>query len=130
MAKTAWLPFLLLQRIGLTGFIAQEIAILGVALKMGALSIASKVAAASMWLFNAALWANPVTWVVIGIIALVAAIAAAIIYWNEISAALMNTAAFQWVSEQLTALSDWFRSMGGWSGMAKAAWAGILAIFY
>uniref|UniRef100_A0A6H1ZFL1 Putative tail protein n=1 Tax=viral metagenome TaxID=1070528 RepID=A0A6H1ZFL1_9ZZZZ len=130
MAKTAWLPFLLLQRIGLTGFIAQEIAILGVALKMGALSIASKVAAASMWLFNAALWASPVTWVVIGIIALGAAIAAAIIYWDEISAAIMNTAAFQWVSAQLTALSDWFSSMGGWSGMAKAAWDGILAIFY
>lgn len=130
LAKTAWLPFLFLQKIGLAGFIAQEIAIMAVALKMGALAVWTKLASASMWLFNAALWANPVTWVVIGIIALGAAIAAAIIYWDEITAAIMNTAAFQWVSAQLTALSDWFSSMGGWSGMAKAAWDGILAIFY
>ncbi|MBT1120736.1 phage tail tape measure protein [Stutzerimonas nitrititolerans] len=130
LAKTAWLPFLFLQKIGLAGFIAQEIALLALTLKMGALALWSKVAAASMWLFNAALWANPVTWVVIGIIALGAAIAAAIIYWDEITAAIMNTAAFQWVSAQLTALSDWFSSMGGWSGMARAAWDGILAIFY
>lgn len=130
MAKTAWLPFLFLQKIGLAGFIKQEIAIMAVALKMGALAVWTKVASASMWLFNAALWSNPVTWVVIGIIALVAAIAAAVIYWDEISTAIMNTAAFQWVSAQLTALSDWFASMGGWSGMAKAAWDGILEIFY
>ncbi len=130
MAKTAWLPFLFLQKIGLAGFIKQEIAIMAVALKMGALAVWTKVASASMWLFNAALWSNPVTWVVIGIIALVAAIAAAVIYWDEITAAIMNTAAFQWVAAQLTALSDWFDSMGGWSGMAKAAWDGIVAIFH
>ncbi len=88
------------------------------------------IATAAAWLFNAALWANPITWVVVGIIALGVAIAAAIIYWDEITAAIMNTAAFQWVSAQLTALSDWFSSMGGWSGMAKAAWDGIVAIFH
>lgn len=130
LAKTAWLPFLFLQKIGLAGFIAQEIAIMAVALKMGALAVWTKVASASMWLFNAALWANPITWVVVGIIALGAAIIAAIVYWDEITAAIMNTAAFQWVSAQLSALSDWFSSMGGWSGMARAAWDGILAIFY
>lgn len=94
------------------------------------LSAVWSIATAAAWLFNAALWANPITWVVVGLIALGVAIGAAIIYWDEITAAIMNTAAFQWVSTQLTALSDWFASMGGWSGMAKAAWDGILAIFY
>ncbi|UIP32580.1 phage tail tape measure protein [Stutzerimonas kunmingensis] len=94
------------------------------------LSAVWTIATAAAWLFNAALWANPMTWVVVGLIALGVAIGAAIIYWDEITAAIMNTAAFQWVSAQLTALSDWFASMGGWSGMAKAAWDGILAIFY
>lgn len=94
------------------------------------LSAVWTIATAAAWLFNAALWANPITWVVVGLIALGVAIGAAIIYWDEITAAIMNTAAFQWVSAQLTALSDWFASMGGWSGMAKAAWDGILAIFY
>lgn len=83
----------------------------------------------AIWLVNAAMMANPVLLVVVGIVALVAALTAAIVYWNQLSAAIMNTAAFQWVSEQLQKLSAWFSSMGGWSGMAKAAWDGIVAIF-
>lgn len=85
---------------------------------------------AAIWLTNAALMANPVTWIVLGIMALVAVIVAAVYYWDEWTSALMDTAAFKWISEQLTALSNWFDAMGGWSGMAKAAWDGIVAIFH
>lgn len=84
----------------------------------------------AIWLVNAAMLANPVVWIVIGVMALVAAVIAAVVYWDEWTAALMNSEAFKWVSDQLTALSDWFASMGGWSGMAKAAWDGIVAIFH
>ncbi|NWF17016.1 phage tail tape measure protein [Pseudomonas reactans] len=84
----------------------------------------------AIWLVNAALLANPVAWIVIGVLALVAAVIAAVVYWDEWTAALMNSEAFKWVSDQLAALSDWFASMGGWSGMAKAAWDGIVAIFH
>lgn len=84
----------------------------------------------AIWLVNAAMMANPVGVVIIGIVALVAAITAVVVYWDDLVAALMNTAAFQWVSAQLEALSAWFTSMGGWSGMAKAAWDGIVAIFH
>lgn len=84
----------------------------------------------AIWLVNAALLANPVAWIVIAVLALVAAVIAAVVYWDEWTAALMNSEAFKWVSDQLTALSDWFASMGGWSGMAKAAWDGIVAIFH
>ena len=84
----------------------------------------------AIWLVNAALLANPVVWIVIGVMALVAAVVAAVVYWDEWTAALMNSEAFKWVSDQLTALSDWFASMGGWAGMAKAAWDGIVAIFH
>ncbi|WLI28182.1 phage tail tape measure protein [Pseudomonas rhodesiae] len=83
----------------------------------------------AIWLVNTALLANPVTWIVVGIVALVAAVAAAIIYWDEWTSALLNSEAFQWVSGQLTALSEWFDSMGGWSGMASAAWDAIVDIF-
>ena len=83
----------------------------------------------AIWLVNTALLANPVTWIVIGIVALVAAVAAAIIYWDQWTSALLNSEAFNWVSGQLTALSDWFDSMGGWSSMASAAWDGIVSIF-
>lgn len=82
-----------------------------------------------IWLTNAALWANPVVWIVVAVIALVAAVVAAVYYWDTWTAALMNTAAFQWIATQLQALSDWFGSLGGWSGMARTAWDGIVAIF-
>lgn len=82
-----------------------------------------------IWLTNAALWANPVVWIVVAIIALVAAVAAAIYYWDEWTGALMETAAFQWIAEQFALVSGWFESMGGWSGIARAAWDGIVAIF-
>ena len=83
----------------------------------------------AIWLVNTALLANPVTWIVIGIVALVAAVAAAIIYWDQWTSALLNSEAFQWVSGQLTALSEWFDSMGGWSSLASTAWDGIVNIF-
>ena len=83
----------------------------------------------AIWLVNVALTANPIGVIVMGIALLIGAVAAAIIYWDEWTGALMNTEAFKWISGQLTALSDWFNSMGGWSGMASAAWDGIVNIF-
>lgn len=96
---------------------------------MGIVKTASLLWQGAIWLVNAALLANPIVWVVIAIVALVAAVVAAVVYWDELSAAIMDTAAFQWVSEQLSALGAWFDSMGGWSGMARAAWDGIVGIF-
>ena len=83
----------------------------------------------AIWLVNAALLANPVLLIIAGIVALGVVVAAAIVYWDQWTAALMNTAAFQWIAGQLQALSDWFGSIGGWTGMASAAWDGIVAIF-
>ncbi|WP_226476990.1 phage tail tape measure protein [Pseudomonas sp. MWU16-30323] len=83
----------------------------------------------AIWLVNVALTANPVGVIVMGIALLIGVVAAAIIYWDQWTGALMNTEAFKWISSQLTALSDWFNSMGGWSGMASAAWDGIVNIF-
>ncbi|WP_095155761.1 phage tail tape measure protein [Pseudomonas sp. Irchel 3E13] len=96
---------------------------------MGIVKVAMLAWQGVIWLVNAALTANPVGVIVMGIAALVAIVIAAVVYWDEWTTALMNTAAFQWVAEQLQALSAWFDSMGGWSGMAKAAWDGIVSVF-
>lgn len=85
---------------------------------------------AAIWLVNAAMWANPVLLIVAGIIALIAVVVLAVVFWDEWTSALLNSEAFKWVLSQLQALSDWFDSMGGWSGMAKAAWDGLVAIFH
>ena len=48
----------------------------------------TKVSTAVQWLFNASLWANPITWIVIGVLALVAGIAILVWKWKEITAAM------------------------------------------
>ncbi|MCS3472455.1 TP901 family phage tail tape measure protein [Pseudomonas sp. JUb42] len=83
----------------------------------------------AIWLVNAAMYANPIGLIIAGVVAAIAVIAAAVYYWDDWTSALMDTAAFQWVSGKLQALSDWFGSIGGWSGMASAAWDGIVNIF-
>ncbi|WP_407728893.1 phage tail tape measure protein [Pseudomonas helleri] len=96
---------------------------------MGLVKVSMLAWQSAIWLVNSALLANPVTWVVVGVVALIAAVVAAVYYWDEWTSALLDSEAFKWVSEQLGAMSDWFNSMGGWSGMAKAAWDSIANVF-
>ncbi len=96
---------------------------------MGIVKVATLAWQGAIWLVNAALAANPVGLVIAGIVALAAAITAVIVYWDDIKAAIMDTAAFQWCAEQLQALGVWFDSMGGWAGVVSAAWDSIVSIF-
>lgn len=96
---------------------------------MGLVRVGMMLWQGAIWLVNAAMLANPVLLIVAGILALGVAVAAAVIYWDQWTGALMNTAAFQWIAGQLHALSDWFGTIGGWTGLASAAWDGIVSIF-
>ncbi|MBY8259563.1 phage tail tape measure protein [Vibrio fluvialis] len=58
---------------------------------------------ASAWLFNAALWANPITWVVAGIAALVIAVGAMIYWWDDLKASFGDTAVFKFLADTI----DW-----------------------
>jgi TP901 family phage tail tape measure protein len=118
--------FLLQKLLMLTYITVISLLTVGLGLVRGAMLMWQGV----IWLVNAALLANPVVLIVLGVLALVAAVIAAVVYWDEWTDALLNSEAFKWVSDQLTALSEWFNSMGGWSGMAKAAWDGIVGVFY
>ncbi|NLQ17553.1 phage tail tape measure protein [Marinomonas sp. M1K-6] len=42
----------------------------------------------AIWSFTAALLANPITWVVVGVVALIAALVALVVYWDDVSAAV------------------------------------------
>jgi TP901 family phage tail tape measure protein len=42
----------------------------------------------AIWAFTAALLANPLTWIVVGIVALSAALVALVVYWDDVSAAV------------------------------------------
>ena len=60
-------------------------------------------ATASAWLFNAALWANPITWVVAGVVALIAAVGAMIYWWDDLKASFGDLAVFKILSDTI----DW-----------------------
>lgn len=133
---TVWKVVQLLSLRTVAVFILQKLAILayvaviytlsaGLALIRGAMLLWQS----AIWLVNVALTANPIGLIVMGIAVLIAIVAAAVYYWDEWTSALMNTAAFQFVAEKFQKLADWFNSMGGWSGMAKAAWDSIVGIF-
>lgn len=98
---------------------------------MMAIRVATVAWAAVQWVLNAAFWANPITWVIAGIIALIAIIVAAVVYWDEIVAAV--TAAWDWILQATQAAWDWlvaaFASM--WDGIVsgvQAAWDWIVGI--
>ena len=54
-----------------------------------------------IWLVNSALLANPITWVVLAIIALIAVVYLVIKYWDQLKAAIIGVA-------------EWFDKMPGW----------------
>ena len=125
---TGWrsIAMFLYHAVMVTGFVAGLILMVT---WMGLVKGAMLLWQGAIWLVNAAMYANPIGLIIAGIVALVAIVGAAIYYWDDLASALMNTVAFKWVSDQLSALSEWFGSMGGWSGMAKAAWDGIVRVF-
>lgn len=64
-----------------------------------------RAAAAAKMLFNAALWASPITWIILAIIALIAVIVLCIVYWDEIKSAA--SAAWDWIVDSAKAAWDW-----------------------
>jgi TP901 family phage tail tape measure protein len=68
---------------------------------------------ASTWLFNAALWANPITWVVAGIALLVGAVAAMIYWWDDLTAAFKDTAWFNVIASAVEGLIDLLNMIPG-----------------
>lgn len=99
-------------------------------------------AAAAAWAFAAALFANPITWIVLAVVALIGALAALIYYWDEVTeffAGLWEKvkklgAAFAELGSMIAApfkaafgvISGLFSSVGGFiSGAVQSALSGI-----
>ncbi|TGM88492.1 phage tail tape measure protein [Leptospira licerasiae] len=87
-------------------------------------------------LLNAAFWANPITWVVAGILLAVGVVAAAIYYWDEwtsavskawnenknlVSAILLLTGPIGWTIAALVKIKDNWGSIVGWIGKAVSS---------
>lgn len=128
---------------GFTGWLSENSWVIGVfAGLVGVGLVAGFVAlAASVWAANAAFWASPTTWIVLGIVAVVAALALLIANWDSVAAFLsgvwagvVDFAVGLWdglasfFSGWISSVSAWFNSgisrLGSWlSGM----WSGIVS---
>lgn len=104
-------------------------------IKMGAQGIASAVRAlpgliSSVWSFTAALFANPVTWIVIGIIALTAAIILLGTHWNQVTAFLSGAwnGFINGVSAGFRMIVNWFSGLPGWAQIALTAMFPLIGI--
>ncbi|QRI45424.1 tape measure protein [Arthrobacter phage Leona] len=141
---------------GLAGWFSQNTWAFGIlAGVIGGVLVAAFIAwAASVWVATAALLANPVTWIVLGIVALVAALVFLIANWDAVAAFLSgvwanvvnfavgiwnNLGAFfrgwisnivSWFNGGIAGLRSWLA--GTWNniaGFARGVWNGLLGFF-
>ncbi|MEI8244356.1 MAG: phage tail tape measure protein [Lentisphaerota bacterium] len=99
---------------------------------LGSAALWTNIMTAATWLWNAALLANPITWVVIGILALIAVIIALIYYWDDVSAAAgwcwdKIVAGALWCWELLKTLVTGYISF--WLGSWSLLWDGVSWVF-
>lgn len=80
---------------------------------MKLLRITTMASTAAAWLFNAALWANPITWVVAGIALLIGGVAAAIYWWDDLTAAFKDTAWFDVIAGAIEGIVDLLNMIPG-----------------
>ncbi|WP_435107788.1 phage tail tape measure protein [Nocardiopsis synnemataformans] len=88
---------------------------------MLAVRVATLVWTGVQWLLNAAFWANPITWIIAGIIALIAVVVLIIVYWDEIVAATLF--AWEWIKSALATAWAWIKST------AATVWEAIKSFF-
>ena len=93
--KAGWLAMNLSIALGNGVMATAKFGLLGMLGSMKVMMLQSKLAAATIWIFNGGLWgmaaallANPITWIVLGVVALTAAVVAAVVYWDEWTAKL------------------------------------------
>jgi len=125
---------------------------------MGVKAAMDAAGATSLWAYvsaqiaaNTAMFASPITWVVAGIVALIAIIVLCIVYWDEIREAIGK--AWDWAVEKWGQAAEWFKTTvvqpisnffkNLWSGVsdaasnawnklksgAQGAWNGIKSVF-
>jgi phage-related protein len=89
-------------------------------------------ATAGAWAFTVALLANPITWIVLAVVALIAAIVLLVMNWDAVVKFLSDVwnGFVGWLMDSLAGLASWWGEI--WSGIAQWAtdvWNGIVAFF-
>jgi hypothetical protein len=105
-----------------------KIATLAKATADGVAAAGARVWAAAQWVMNASLWASPITWIVVGIIALIAVIVLIATKTDWFSKAW--NASWSWIKSAASNTWEFIKKIPGWIGTAFGAVAdGISAPF-
>lgn len=104
-------------------------------IQYAAFSVWSKLAAVGQWLFNSALFACPIVWIIAGIMAVIAAVVLMVKYWDNIAAffkkiwaAIVGVFKKAWdgIKKVWGAVTGWFSNLwGGIKNGAKKNWDAI-----
>jgi hypothetical protein len=68
----------------------------------------------AIWSFTTALLANPITWIVIGIAALIAIIILLVTHWDTVKQVVSNVV--NWIKDRWNDLMGWFSGVPDWFG--------------
>lgn len=71
---------------------------------------------AAQWLWNSSLLANPITWIVLGIVALIAIIVLLVKHWDVVKRA--GAAAWSWIKDAASNTWDFLKQIPKWLGSA------------
>jgi hypothetical protein len=71
---------------------------------------------AAQWAWNAAQFASPTTWIVAGIVALIAIVVLLVKHWDKVKAA--GAAAWNWIKKAASNAWDFIKKIPGWLGTA------------
>ena len=104
-------------------------------IQYAAFSVWSKLAAVGQWLFNSALFACPIVWIIAGIMAVIAAVVLMVKYWDNIAAFFKKlwagivgifSKAWDGIKKVWGAVTGWFSNLwGGIKNGAKKNWDAI-----
>jgi hypothetical protein len=79
---------------------------------------------AAQWLWNSSLLASPITWIVVGIAAVVVAIVLLVKHWDKVRAA--GAAAWDWITSAASSSWNFLKKIPGWLGSAFKGIANVL----
>lgn len=105
---------------GVFGFMASNPAVVqAVALALGVLAVAFIGVSVATWAMNTALLANPITWIIIGIMALIAALILLFANWDTVAKWISDvwSGFISWAKDVLDAFAAWWGDL--WDGVGQ-----------
>lgn len=109
---------------------AQNPALLtAVAIAVGVLAAAFGVLAVAQWAVNTAMFASPLTWIILGIVALIAALVLLVANWDAVVAWISEvwSGFVSWLQGVMEGLAAWWNEMwAGFGSWVQEVWSGFI----